>query len=59
MDEINIFSVILAVMCANAATAAFIYALVRLSRVDKFEKGSTFAIFFFSIVLGFSAYLAA
>lgn len=59
MSEINIFSVILAVMWANAATAAFIYAMVKIRHTDRLEKGSTTALLFAAFVLGMSAYLAA
>lgn len=55
----NIFTVMAAVLWGNAATGAFIFALVRLRQKDAFDAQSLGAIAFFSVVAIVAGYLAA
>lgn len=54
----SIFTVLAAVLWGNAATAALIYALVRLNREDRMDKSIAGAILFFAVIAGSAGYLA-
>lgn len=54
----NIFTVLAAVLWGNAATAALIFAVVRLRQKDAFDAQSVGAIMFFSVVAISAGYLA-
>ena len=56
--RMNIFTVLAAVLWGNAATAAFIFALVRLRQKDAFDPQSVGAIAFFAVVAISAGYLA-
>lgn len=58
MEPNAFFAVIAAVLWANAATAALIFAIVRLRQKDAFDAQSLGAVLFFSVVAISAGYLA-